>query len=62
VRSLASTARLVRSAHAEVDVAAHIEHILVELVAPTRTLAAVRAERVVLCEPRVPGLARGEAQ
>ena len=43
-------------------VAAHIEHILLKLVTPTRTLAAVRAERAgvyVLC---VPGLTRGEAQ
>src|SRR3954453_8574099 len=43
-------------------VAAHIEHIMVKLVTPTRTLAAVRAERAGLYVPCVPGLARGEAQ
>jgi DNA-binding CsgD family transcriptional regulator len=44
---------------AQRTVAAHIEHILVKLVTPTRTLAAVRAGLYVPC---VPGLARGEAQ
>jgi DNA-binding CsgD family transcriptional regulator len=34
-------------------VAAHVEHILVKLAAPTRTLAAVRAERAGLYVPRV---------
>jgi DNA-binding NarL/FixJ family response regulator len=43
-------------------VAAHIEHILVKLVTPTRTLAAVRAEEAGLYVPCVPRLARGEAQ
>jgi DNA-binding CsgD family transcriptional regulator len=43
-------------------VAAHIEHILVKLATPTRTLAAVRAERAGLYVPCVPGLAPGEAQ
>jgi hypothetical protein len=42
-------------------VAAHIEHILVKLVTPTRTLAAVRAERSGLYVPSVPGRAGGEA-
>jgi DNA-binding CsgD family transcriptional regulator len=35
-------------------VAAHVEHLLVKLEAPTRTLAAVRAEREGLYVPRVP--------
>jgi hypothetical protein len=43
-------------------VAAHVEHILVELGTPTRTPAAVRAERAGLYVPCVPGRARGEAQ
>jgi DNA-binding CsgD family transcriptional regulator len=47
---------------AQRTVAAHIEHILVKLVTPTRTLAAVRAERAGLYVPSVPGLARGEAR
>jgi DNA-binding CsgD family transcriptional regulator len=55
---------------AQRTVAAHIEHILVKLATPTRTLAAVRAERAGLyvpcvpgrAVPSVPGLARGEAQ
>jgi DNA-binding CsgD family transcriptional regulator len=47
---------------AQRTVAAHIEHILVKLVTPTRTLAAVRAERAGLYVPCVPRLARGEAQ
>jgi DNA-binding CsgD family transcriptional regulator len=42
-------------------VAAHIEHILVKLMTPTRTLAAVRAERTGLYVPPVPELTRGEA-
>jgi DNA-binding CsgD family transcriptional regulator len=36
-------------------VAAHLEHILVKLSAPSRTLAAVRAERAGLYVPRRPG-------
>jgi DNA-binding CsgD family transcriptional regulator len=36
-------------------VAAHLEHILNKLAAPTRTLAAVRAERAGLYVPRGPG-------
>jgi DNA-binding CsgD family transcriptional regulator len=47
---------------AQRTVAAHIEHILVKLVTPTRTLAAVRAERAGLYVPCLPGLTRGEAQ
>ena len=39
-------------------VAAHLEHILVKLGAPTRTLAAVRAERDGLYVPAVPRSAR----
>jgi DNA-binding CsgD family transcriptional regulator len=45
---------------AQRTVAAHIEHILVKLMTPTRTLAAVRAERAGLYVPCVPGLAGGE--
>jgi DNA-binding NarL/FixJ family response regulator len=37
---------------AQRTVAAHVEHILVKLRAPTRTLAAVRAERQGLYVPR----------
>ena len=47
---------------AQRTVAAHIEHILVKLATPTRTLAAVRAERAGPYIPCVPRLARGEAQ
>src|SRR4051794_2398024 len=47
---------------AQRTVAAHIEHILVKLATPTRTLAAVRAERTGLYVPCVPGAAREEAQ
>ena len=47
---------------AQRTVAAHIEHILVKLVTPTRTLAAVRAERAGLYVPCVPRLAGGEEQ
>jgi DNA-binding NarL/FixJ family response regulator len=47
---------------AQRTVAAHIEHILVKLVTPTRTLAAVRAERAGPYVPCVPGVARGEAR
>ncbi|WP_116451655.1 helix-turn-helix transcriptional regulator [Blastococcus litoris] len=39
-------------------VAAHVEHLLVKLDAPTRTLAAVRAEREGLYVPAVPRSAR----
>jgi DNA-binding CsgD family transcriptional regulator len=39
---------------AQRTVAAHVEHILVKLKAPTRTLAAVRAEREGLYIPRLP--------
>jgi DNA-binding CsgD family transcriptional regulator len=41
-------------------VAAHLEHVLVKLDAPTRTLAAVRAEREGLYVPWVPQSARRE--
>ena len=47
---------------AQRTVAAHIEHILGKLATPTRTLAAVRAERAGLYVPCVPGQARGEAR
>src|SRR3954447_11647933 len=47
---------------AQRTVAAQIEHILVKLATPTRTLAAVRAERAGLYVPCVPALAGGEAQ
>jgi DNA-binding NarL/FixJ family response regulator len=47
---------------AQRTVAAHIEHILVKLATPTRTLAAVRAERAGLYVPRVPALAGREAR
>jgi DNA-binding NarL/FixJ family response regulator len=40
-------------------VAAHLEHILVKLGAPTRTLAAVRAEREGLHVPLSPSSCRG---
>jgi DNA-binding CsgD family transcriptional regulator len=40
---------------AQRTVAAHVEHILVKLKAPTRTLAAVRAERAGLYIPWLPG-------
>jgi DNA-binding NarL/FixJ family response regulator len=40
-------------------VAAHLEHILVKLDAPTRTLAAVRAEREGLYVPLSPSPCRG---
>lgn len=41
-------------------VAAHVEHLLVKLGAPTRTLAAVRAEREGLYVPAVPRPRRGQ--
>src|SRR3954469_2467986 len=41
-------------------VAAHVEHLLVKLEAPTRTLAAVRAEREGLYVPAVPRSSCGE--
>jgi DNA-binding CsgD family transcriptional regulator len=41
-------------------VAAHVEHVLVKLGAPTRTLAAVRAEREGLYVPAVPRSSRGD--
>jgi hypothetical protein len=41
-------------------VAAHVEHVLVKLEAPSRTLAAVRAEREGLYVPVVPRSSRGE--
>jgi DNA-binding CsgD family transcriptional regulator len=47
---------------AQRTVAAHIEHILIKLATPTRTLAAVRAERTGLYVPVVRRLARGEAR
>jgi DNA-binding CsgD family transcriptional regulator len=47
---------------AQRTVAAHIEHILVKLGTPTRTLAAVRAERTGRYVPCVQQLARGEAR
>jgi DNA-binding CsgD family transcriptional regulator len=43
---------------AQRTVAAHVEHILVKLAAPSRTLAAVRAERAGLYVPRSPPPAR----
>ena len=46
---------------AQRTVAAHIEHILVKLRTPTRTLAAVRAERTGLHVPCVQELTRGDA-
>ena len=42
-------------------VAAHVEHLLVKLEAPTRTLAAVRADRDGLHVPAVPQPSSGEA-
>ena len=47
---------------AQRTVAAHIEHVLVKLATPTRTLAALRAERAGLYVPRVPALAGREAR
>jgi DNA-binding CsgD family transcriptional regulator len=44
---------------AQRTVAAHLEHILVKLEAPTRTLAAVRAEREGLYVPRPPAVGAG---
>jgi DNA-binding CsgD family transcriptional regulator len=44
---------------AQRTVAAHVEHILAKLSAPTRTLAAVRAERYGLYVPRPPCAASG---
>jgi DNA-binding CsgD family transcriptional regulator len=42
-------------------VAAHIEHLLVKLQVPTRTLAAVRADRDGLYVPAIPRSSAGEA-
>jgi DNA-binding NarL/FixJ family response regulator len=47
---------------AQRTVAAHVEHVLVKLGTPTRTLAAVRAERAGVYVPWVPGLSGGEVR